>query len=95
MVRHVASSDVWPLGRTEPSIKGIVVATIGFAFYFDGFFVDSRVVNPIFRVVDVDESWNRDAPRNLAGDVPVAEILEVVDEHLFLVGWMEFNFARL
>ena len=95
MARHVASSDVWPLGRTEPSIEGVIVAAIGLAFYFDGFFVDSRVVNPIFRVVDVDESRNWDAPRNLAGDVPVAEILEVVDEHLFLVGWVEFNFARL
>ena len=88
-----ASSDVWPLAGAEPGIEGVFIAAIGVAVDFDFGLVYTVVVNPVAWVVDVLEGWNWDAPRDLAGDVPVAQILEVIDESFLLAGWMEFNLA--
>ena len=91
MIWSVASGDVWPLTRAEPSIKGIIIAAISFAVYLYSWFGYAGVINPIFWIVDIDKSRNWDAPRNLTRNVPVFDFTEVVNKYLLLAGWVEFN----
>ena len=87
----VASGDVWPLAGAEPGIEGVFVAAISFAATLDFDLLDMLVENPVGRIVDVLEGWNWDTPRDLAGNVPVAKVSEIVDENLFFAGWVEFD----
>ena len=91
MLWAVASGDVWPLAGAEPGIEGIVVAAVSLAVNSDSRFVNAGVVDPIFRIVDVDEGRDRDTPRDLAGNVPIFELAKIVNEDLFFAGRMEFN----
>ena len=91
----VAGGDIWPLAGAKPGIKSIWVAAVGLPFADDFWLVDTGVKNPICWVVDVLEGRDRNAPRDLAANVPVFEVLQVVDKNLLLVGWMEFDLAGL
>lgn len=90
-----AGGDIWPLSRTEPGIKGVFVAAIGFAVFFDLRELYPVVVNPIRWVVDILEGWDRNTPRDLAGDIPVFELLEIVEEDLLFAGGVKFDLPFL
>ena len=91
MIWMLAGDDVWPLTGAEPSVESIVIAAIGLAVHLDFGFIDASIENPIRWVINVLEGRDWDAPRDLAGDVPVLDVLEVMDENLLLAGWVEFD----
>ena len=89
------SGDVWPLTRAEPSVEGVIIASISLAFNLNFWLIDTSIKNPIGWIFGIYEGRNWDAPRNLAGDVPVLKLTEVIDEYLFLASRMEFDFPFL
>ena len=90
-----ACGDIWPLTGAKPGVEGVVVSEVFFTAYFDFFFVDTSVENPVGWIFGVFEGWDWDAPRNLSRDIPVADVLEIVDKGFFLAGWVEFNFILI
>ena len=90
-----ACGDIWPLTGAKPGVEGVVVSEVFFTAYFDFFFVDTSVKNPVGWIFGVFEGWDWDAPRNLSRDIPVADVLEIVDKSFFLAGWMEFDFILI
>ncbi len=90
-------TDEWPVGTGEPSVESILVAKIGNTADFDLLEMGAGVENPFGGVFgvgsDLMEHRNGDTPRDLAGNVPIFEILEIIDKDLFLTGWGEFDFA--
>ena len=91
------STDDRPVGATEPSVKSVLVADIFNAADFNFLEVGTAIKNPVWfvgrLVVGLFEHRDGDAPRDLAGDVPVFEVFEVVDEDFLFVLWVKFNFV--
>lgn len=92
-------TDEGPVGTREPSVEGVFVANVGNAADLDLFQVSASVENPIRGISGVVglflEHRNGDAPRDLARDVPIFEILKVIDKDLFLVCGGEFDLIVL
>lgn len=88
-------ADDGPVRAGEPSIKGVFIAVIMDAADFDFLEVGAGVKNPFWGLVGFGlvEHGDGNTPRDLAGDVPVFEVLEIVDEDLFLVRGVELNFV--
>ncbi len=66
-------ADDGPVARTEPSVEGVFVAVIMDATDFDFRQICAGVENPFRDLVGLGlaEHRNCDAPRDLAGNVPV------------------------
>lgn len=92
---EVIGGDEGPLAAGEPSVEGVLVADIGVAAALELFFVDLGGEYPVGGVVDVDEGRDGDAPRDLAGNIPVFELLEIVNENALFASGVEFDFAVL
>lgn len=90
-------ADDGPVGAGEPSVEGVFVAVIVDAADFDFSEIGAGVEDPFggFVGFGLAEHRNSDAPRDLAGDVPVFQAFEVVDEDFFLVGGVELDFVIL
>ena len=90
-------TDNWPVRTGEPSIESIFVAIIVDATYLDFGEVGACIEDPFGSFVGFGlmEHRDGDAPRNLAGNVPVFETLEIVDKDFFLVCGVELDFAGL
>ena len=93
------------MGGGEPGVEGIFVAEVAVAADFDFVEVDAGVEDPLGRsvygrgggdvvggVVEV-EHGDGNAPGDLAGDVPIFETFEVVDEDFLFALGVEFDFA--
>ncbi len=65
-------SDERPLSRREPGVEGVFVAGIKFTVDFDFGLVDSGVEDPV--PCPVVKGGNGNAPRDLAGNVPIFEV---------------------
>ena len=88
-------TDKGPVGAAEPGVEGVFVAVIGDAADFDFLKVGASIENPLGGLIGFGlvEHRDSDAPRDLAGDVPILEILKVINQDLLFVGWCEFDFA--
>ena len=88
-------ADDGPMARAEPSVEGVFVAVIMDATDFDFGQVRAGVENPFrgFVGLGLAEHRNSDAPRDLAGNVPVFQAFEIVDEDFFLVRGVELDFV--
>ena len=89
----IRGSNVGPLAGGEPGVEGVFVTVVSGAFNFDLLLVGTGVEDPI--PCPVVEGGDGDAPGDLAGDVPIFELFEVVDEGLFFAGGVEFDFVIL
>ena len=69
------SGDIWPLTGTKPSIEGIFVANVNVAILGDFGLLYPFIEYPVAWVVNILEGRNWDAPRDLARDIPIFELL--------------------
>lgn len=88
-VSEVVGDDEGPLAAAEPGVESVFVASVGGAIDFDLRLVGADIEDPV--PCPVVEGGDGDAPRDLAGDVPVFEFFEVVDEDLFFAGGVKLD----
>ncbi len=83
------------MGAREPGIESVFVAIVVNAADFDFFEIGTRVENPFWSFVGFGlmEHWDGDTPRDLTRNVPVFEVLEVVNEDFLLVCRVELDFV--
>jgi len=75
------------VGGAEPGVEGIFVAVIGNAADLDFGEINAGVEDPFgcFGGFGLVEHWDGDTPRDLAGNVPIFQAFEIIDED-FLLG---------
>ena len=87
----------WPVGAREPGIKGIFVADIFDASTLNLFKIHTAVENPLWSSSrfcgDFSKHRDGDTPRDLTGNIPVFEILEVINQNALLALWVKLDFA--
>ena len=71
-VSQIVGSDKRPLSAAKPSVKGVLVATICLTVYLNFLLLYPGIKDPVIGVIDVLKSWNRNPPRNLTTNIPVA-----------------------
>ena len=92
-----AGTNDWPVRAREPSVKGILVADVSNTGLFNFFKVGTTIKNPVrligsFRV-GFSKHRDGDAPRDLARNVPIFEVFEVIDDNFLLAFWIKLNFV--
>ena len=85
------------MAAREPGVESVFVANVFDAGFFDGLEISAAVKNPV-RLVgrlesDFSEHWNGDTPRDLAGNVPVFQVFEIVNQNFLLVFGVKFDFV--
>ena len=89
------SRDIWPLPTTKPGIKGIFLAYICCAIYYDFFLVNARVKDPVVTILLINKGRNWDAPGDLAANIPVTQVFKIFNQHTTLAFRCEGNLAAL
>lgn len=78
------------MAGAEPGVESVFVAVVGNAADLDFLKVGASIENPFGSFVGFSlmEHRNGDTPRDLAGNVPIFQTFEVIDEDFFLeAGW--------